>query len=255
MSSESQLERPTDNAAFYEHVFDEGHPFIVPSYEGCVSLIPSEWGLGDSDFPEKWMFTVTGDLATIIGAQPHGAMHGKFPYGVLESEVEAYGTWNRGLPEIIEPLQNTMDFLINQHFFNVRAALNNQFILDPSRISTRGAEDGGPGFVYRLRPEAYGQDIRQFFHQIPIADVTAGHVNDMNTMIGIGERVTGINELDHGRLERGREEDGDRGPDGHRIRRESVEDYGGIYVVDWILRSRAADGADESAVFHGGEEV
>lgn len=191
---ESQLERPQDASTFYEHTFDEDHPFLVPSYEGCVTIIPSEWGLGDSDFPEKWMFTITGDLATIIGAQPHGAMHCKFPYGVLESEVEAYGTWNRGLPDIIEPVQNTMDWLINQHFFNVRAALNNQFILDPSRIVTKGAEDGGPGFVYRLRPEAYGQDIRTFFHQVQVADVTRNHITDMQTMLGIGERITGIND-------------------------------------------------------------
>jgi hypothetical protein len=121
-------------------------------------------------------------------------MHGKFPYGVLESEVEPYGTWNRGLPELVEPLQNTMDWLINQHFFNVRAALNNQFILDPSRIVTRGAEDGGPGFVYRLRPEAYGQDIRTFFHQIQVTDVTQNHMADIEKMFSVGEKMTGISE-------------------------------------------------------------
>jgi hypothetical protein len=56
------------------------------------------------------------------------------------------------------------------------------------------AEKGGPGFVYRLRPEAYGQDIRTFFHQIPVQDMTRGHVNDLQTMLGIGERVFGIND-------------------------------------------------------------
>lgn len=189
----SQLERPESNASW--SALDESkHPAIVPAYEGCVSVIPKEWGLGESDFPEKWMFTITGDLATIIGAQPHGAMHGKFPYGVLESEVEGYGTWNRGLPEILDPIQNTMDWLINQHFYNVRAAMNNQFILDPSKIVTKDAEEAGPGFIWRLRPEAYGQDIRTFFYQVPVVDMTKGHVQDMQIMLGIGERITGIND-------------------------------------------------------------
>lgn len=170
------------------------HPAIVNVYEGCCTIIPSEWELGKSDYPEKWMFTITQDLSLVIGAQPHGAMHCKFPYGVIESETEAYGTWNRGLPEIIEPVQNTLDWLINQHFFNVRAALNNQFIIDPSKVVARDAEDAGPGFVYRLRPEAYGQDISKFFHQIPVSDMTRGHVQDMQTMLGIGERITGIND-------------------------------------------------------------
>lgn len=195
----SQLEKPESNV----NLIDDGeerdggevrHPAVVPVYEGCVEVIPREWGLGDSDYPEKWMFTITGDLSTVLGAQPHGAMHCKFPYGVLESEVEAYGTWNRGLAEVVEPVQNTLDWLINQHFFNVRAALNNQFILDPTKVVARDAETGGPGFIWRLKPEAYGQDVRTFIHQLPVQDMTRGHVGDMQTMLAIGERVTGIND-------------------------------------------------------------
>lgn len=200
--NQSQLEKP-ESQVFLLESDDVQHPAIVPVYEGCVEIIPKEWGLGDSDFPEKWMFTITGDLATIIGAQPHGAMHCKFPVAVIESEVEAYGTWNRGLPETIEPVQNTMDWLINQHFFNVRAALNNQFLIDPTKVVAKDTEKGGPGFVYRLRPEAYGQDIRTFFHQIPVQDVTRGHISDMQTMLGIGERITGINDQILGVLAQG----------------------------------------------------
>lgn len=190
----SQLGRPEDATPELEMADGTKHPSIVAVYEGCITIIPKEWGLGQSDFPEKWMFTITGDLSTLIGVQPLGSIHGRFPFGVLESEIEGYGMWNRGLPEIMEGIGNTLDWLINQHFYNVRAALNNQFILDPSKIVSRDAEDGGPGFTYRLRPEAYGQDIRTFFHQIPVQDVTQGHVQDSNTMLAIGERVSGIND-------------------------------------------------------------
>lgn len=193
MAVTSQLVRP-ETSPFILDTDDLPHPPSVPIYEGCVELVPSEWGLGDSDFPEKWMFTITADLATLIGVQPHGAMHCKFPYGVIESEVEAYGTYNRGIPDIVEPVQNTLDWLINQHFFNVRAALNNQFIIDPSKVVVDDAEDGGPGFVWRLRPEAYGQDIKSFVYQVPVVDMTRGHVQDMQTMLAIGERITGIND-------------------------------------------------------------
>lgn len=199
----SQLKRPQDSNLLLFDTTNTERPSIVTAYEGCVVVIPREWGLGDSNFPEKWMFTITGDLSTIIGATPHGAMHGKFPYGVLESEVEAYATWNRGMPEIIEPIQNTMDWLLNLHFFNVRAALNNQFILDPSRIVAKDAEDGGPGFIYRLRPEAYGQDIRSFFMQVPVNDVTQAAIGDISTMFGIGEKVFGVNDQIMGSLSPG----------------------------------------------------
>jgi len=192
-NASSELERPEDNLTLLE-ADDVEHPSTLTLYELCVELFPDEWGLGSSKYPEKWMFTVTGDLSVLIGVQPHGAAHGKFPYGVLESEVEPYGTYSRGIPEIAEPIQNTMDWLINTHFFNIRAAMNNQFIIDPSKVVIKDAEKGGPGFIWRLRPSAYGQDIRTFIHQIPVQDMTRGHVADLQTMLGIGERVFGIND-------------------------------------------------------------
>src|SRR5207244_1719453 len=112
----------------------------------------------------------------IFGMQPHGAMHGKFPFDVAVNEPEGYGLYQRGLPKITQTMQQTLDWLINTHFFNVRAALNNQFIIDPSKVVIRDAEDGGPGFIYRLRPSAYGSDVRTFFYQIPVQDMTRGHV-------------------------------------------------------------------------------
>lgn len=191
--SSSQLEKPEDNQTLLESD-DLNHPATVTVYEMCIELIPSEWGLSGANFPEKWMFTMTADASLLIGVQPHGARHGKFPYGVLESEIEPYGTYSRGIIEIAEPIQNTMDWLINTHFFNVRAAMNNQFIIDPSKVVTKDAKKAGPGFLWRLRPSAYGEDIRKFIHQIPVQDMTRGHVADMQVMLGIGERVFGIND-------------------------------------------------------------
>lgn len=190
---DSQLERPEDNQTLLESD-DVEHPATLTVYEMCIEIFPKEWGLSESDFPEKWMFTVTGDMSVLIGCQPHGAAHGKFPYGVLESEVEPYGTYSRGVPEIAEPIQQTMDWLINSHFFNVRAAMNNQFIIDPSKVVAKDAEKAGPGFMWRVRPSAYGQDIRTFVHQIPVQDMTRGHVSDLQLMLSVGERVFGIND-------------------------------------------------------------
>lgn len=195
----SQLVRP-EIPGFILDAEDQGHPMAFYAYEVYVDLIQEEWGLGDSTYPEKWVFTITGDLSLIIGAQPHGAAHGKFPFDVGTAEVEGYGLWPRGTPKIMQDVQNTIDWLLNTHFYNVRAALNNQFVIDPSKVVVRDAEDGGPGFIYRLRPEAYGQDIRSFFHQVPVADVTKSHVADMDTMFSIGERVSGINDQMFGML-------------------------------------------------------
>jgi len=199
----SILERP-EIPGFILDAEDQGHPMAFYVYEVYVDLMQKEWGLGDSEYPEKWVFTITGDLSLIIGAQPLGAAHGKFPFDVMTAEIEGYGLWARGIPEVARDIQNTLDWLINTHFYNVRASLNNQFIIDPSKIVIRDAEDGGPGFIYRLRPEAYGGDIRNFFYQVPVQDVTRTHIADIETVFDFGEKVTGINDQMFGALAGGR---------------------------------------------------
>lgn len=200
----SSLIRPEVAGTYNDEGLNANHPMSVGVWEIYVELVQNEWGLGNSKYPEKWVFTLTQDLSVLLGAQPLGAIHGKFPFVVGESEVEGYGLVNRGIPEIIRPIQNTMDWLINTHFFNVRAALNNQFLMDPSKVVTSDAEDGGPGFMYRLRPEAYGSDVRSFFYQIPVTDVTQAHIADLQQMFKIGEITLGINDQMFGAMSGGR---------------------------------------------------
>lgn len=199
----SALVRPEDANSIAVPTYSD-HPEAVECIEFFVELIQKEWELGPQEYPEKWVFTVTSDLSVIIGAQPLGSFHGKFPFDIGNFEPEGYGLYPRGVTKISAPIQQTVDWLLNTHFFNVRAALNNQFIIDPSKIVVKDAEDGGPGFIYRLRPEAYGSDINTFFKQVPVVDVTQRHVPDMEMMFGIGERVTGINDQIFGAFSGGR---------------------------------------------------
>lgn len=180
------------------------HPTSIDIFEVYVELLQKEWRLGNSEYPEKWIFTISGDYSVVLGVEPYGEAHCEFPFNVIETEIEGYGLYSRGIPEIIAPIQNTMDWLINTHFYNVRASLNNQFVIDPSRIVVDDAEDGGPGFLYRMRPEAYGQDIRQAFFQVPVQDVTRAHLTDMDIVQNLGERITGINEQMFGGISKSR---------------------------------------------------
>ena len=170
------------------------HPGIVECYEMYLEIIPKEWKLGSGDYPEKWVFTFSKDFSVILGIQPLGCINNLFPFDVIETEIEAYGMWNRGIPEIMEPVQNTMDWLVNSHFYNVRAIQNNLFVVDPSRVVMKDFERHGPGGIIRLKPEAYGTDIRQYFHQVPMTDATQAHIADVGTMQNLGERILGVND-------------------------------------------------------------
>lgn len=200
-----QLQRPQFDITSTEGLQNETkHAAGGVFYEVHVELVPSEWKLGNGlDYPQKWVFTVTEDLEVIIGATPLGAAHCKFPFDVCESEIEGYGLFARGFPEIMYGVQNTVDWLINTHFFNVRASLNNQFIVDPSKLVIKDVQNSGPGFLWRLRPEAYGTDIKNMFMQVPVVDITRSNISDFQTMLGIGERTLGVNDQIMGALNTG----------------------------------------------------
>lgn len=207
-SSDSALVKPQTRAYIYENDGDENdpknkHPASGTFWEFYVELVPSEWGVGSTGYPQKWCFTITEDLSLIVGAQPLGNYHCAFPFNVLESEVEGYGLYTRGTPKILEPIQNTVDWLVNTHFYNVRQTLNNQFIVDPSKLVIKDVQNGGPGFIWRLRPEAYGADLDKIFKQVPVTDVTRTHLGEVQAMFGLGERVTGVNDQIMGALSTG----------------------------------------------------
>lgn len=167
---------------------------VAKVYECYVELVPSKWKLGKSTLPEKWVFTVTSDFELVIGAQPLGAMHNKFPMQVIELEPEAYALANRGIPDILRPVQETIDWLINTHFFNIRKALNDQFIVDPSRIIMKDVENPLPGGIIRLKPAGYGTDPSMAMKQLAVVDLTGTHMNDIKAMIDVGQRAIGVND-------------------------------------------------------------
>lgn len=204
----AQLDRPSSNdpTIWLENQSDmlsAIHPTEVNVIEMYVEIIPKEWELGGSKFPEKWVFTCTSDYSVLMGATPLGAYHCKYPFQVLTLEAEAYGLVPRGMPEILKPIQQTIDWLVNSHFYNVRAALNNKYVVDPSRVVMKDVIDPSPGGIIRLRPEGYGSDARTAMHQFQTVDVTQNHLRDLQMMYGMGERTMGVNDQIMGMLSSG----------------------------------------------------
>lgn len=161
-------------------------------FELCIEIIPRDWKLGSSTQPEKWLFTVLEDQL-IVASRPLGEHHNKFPVGVMEYEIDGYALHNRSMSNILEPLSNTINFLVNQHFYNVRKTLNNEIIYDPSKIVSADLKSPDPGKLIRLRPTAYGTDVRTVYTQLTQVDMTQGHMRDMLSVVDFGERVSGVN--------------------------------------------------------------
>lgn len=198
-----ELDLPDDDEFFDNDSTDGKSSDVTAIFECYIEIVPDAWGLGKGKMPEKWVFTVTADYAVVLGAQPLGSIHDKFPFGVLEYEPEGYAIANRSIPEILEPIQNTLDWLINSHFYNVRKVLNDQFVVDPTRIVMKDLQDPLPGGIIRLAPSAYGTPARDAIEQLRVTDVTQTHLRDSQFMLEIGQRTLGVNDQILGALQQG----------------------------------------------------
>lgn len=188
-------ELQNENAAMIEtsdqSVYGKRESKMVNLKELYIKLIPKQWGLGANDREEMWRFTLA-ENTVLIEARPAGWYHGMFPYMVQPLEYDAYSLSSRGIPQLGRPFNDTMDWLINSHMYNVKKAVNNEFIFDPSVISTRDFLSSQPGKRVRLLPAGYGKDIRNMVHQLPQVDYTRQNLADISIIEGLFQKVTGV---------------------------------------------------------------
>lgn len=193
-----ETEDPSTNYRF-DRAAIKGEASIRELY---IKLIPSEMGIGANTDPEIWVLTVA-NRTKLIGCAPAGWIHGKFPAFLATTEYDGYTLSSRGTLEIAKPLNDTMNWLINTHMYNVEKAVNNEFIYDPSMINQRDFLDPRPGKRIRIRPEAYGKDVRTFVHQFQQYDYTKQNIQDVQFIEALFQRVFGVNEQMLGALAQG----------------------------------------------------
>lgn len=163
-----------------------------------VRLIPREWDLGPSDRPEIWWFTWANDTV-IIRAHQSPYEHNRFTYAVAESDPDFHSAFNPGIVESVDGLQRYMDWMFNTHVLNLQRHLNDAMILSPALVNLDDVTHPSPGRHIRLTPLGeelvmQGYNINSFIHQLPIQDVTAPHLNAMNQMFSLAQRMTAAND-------------------------------------------------------------
>ena len=191
-TNNSALDIPSQNSDLTSRIDDQSA--LRTAHELFVRIIPRDWGLGSETLPQKWVFLVL-NKELIVRAQPLGLYHDKFPFAVTPGEVEVYDRVPRSLLYTTQSLNDTLSWLVNIHLYNVRQSVNNQWIGDPSRIVMSDLTDPNPGKVIRLKPNAYGTDVRTMLSQLPVADVTRGNIADMGQITQILQRMTGVSDM------------------------------------------------------------
>ena len=162
-------------------------------HQGSVEIIPAELGLSESEVPEKWIFTIL-NKKQIIQAEPYILDHDMHPVVVSEPYTMGYSFGQLGMSDYLNYIQDGLSWLINSHMDNVRTALNNMFVVDPSKVEIQDLKEPGAGKLIRLKKSAYGQDARTAIAQLPVADVTSGHVKDFQLFMSIGDALSSVTD-------------------------------------------------------------
>jgi len=160
-----------------------------------IDIIPSDWMLGDSDYPEKWLFAVTSDKV-VTSAQPLGLNHGKFPVVVNAPEYDGHSLVPISKLEVVHGLQEAINWLYSSHVTNVRKAINDMLIYDPTLVNSDDLKNPEPGKLIRMRRVAFGRGvIDEAVKQLNVQDVTSGHLGEIGMFMNISDLVSGAGDL------------------------------------------------------------
>ncbi len=155
-----------------------------------VNLIPSEWKLGPSSYPEKWLFGLAAD-GLLVAAKKMNLDHNMFPIAISAPDFDGYSSTPIARMELVYGLQHALNWLFDSHIANVRKAINDMLIVDPSLININDLRDPQPGKLVRMRRAAWGRGVENAVKQLKVEDVTRGNIQDSGTLMDLIANVSG----------------------------------------------------------------
>lgn len=195
----SERDRKTGSSA---RINDDNTTNRVDNIHMFIKLIPKDWKLGDSEYPEKWAFCLSAD-EVITKCKPLDLDHNMFPIAISASDYDGYSTTPMSRIEILGGMQGILDWLFNTHISNVRKAINDMLIVDPFLVNVKDIEDPKPGKLIRLRRPAWGKGVKDAVQQLAVQDVTKGHIADSAWIVQWMQKIGAADDASMGALRTG----------------------------------------------------
>ncbi len=168
-----------------------------------VQIIPKDWDLpGDSgnekgEYPEVWLFSVANENL-VVRAQPLGLNHNKFPIAIAAPDYDGYSITPLSRMELVDGLQTTLNWLFNSHIANVRKAINDMLIVDPSLVNMEDLKNPSPGKLVRLRRSAWGKGVDGAVKQLVVNDITRANMADAEQVMNLMQKSTAATDATMG---------------------------------------------------------
>lgn len=160
--------------------------------EFVITIIPRDYNLSDTNYPEKWWITLAND-EVVVRAERYEPAHQQYPCSAFESSIDAHTMFNPGDPELLQGVQDMMSWLLTSRFQNIRTSLNNMWLMNDDWVELRDILEPQPGRLLRLTKA--GKDVAErlgldkMLRQFPVDDVTKSHLGDLQSLIDLAQRT------------------------------------------------------------------
>lgn len=171
-----------------------------------VRLIPHDFKIDGEERlgPEEYQILYHVWYANdnrIIKLEPAYAWHDKFSWTMSHFTPDMNRTVNRGLADLIYRLQDVITWHINSRITDVRRNMRGRNVVDPAGIDMKSLD--GDGDII-MRKSASKSGVDRWVKQLPVQDVTSGHMQDADLLAKMMEVVTGVNGNAMGQYNSGR---------------------------------------------------
>lgn len=164
-------------------------------------MIAPDKPLGEEDYPVKYLIWFLND-ERIIRFEELDYPSNRYTYTAAEFSPDITHFLNDGLAGTIDVLQDVISWFVNSHITSVRKIIQNRLVVDPEAVEMDDIKNQRTGI--RLKKGMNRQGIDAYLKQLDVHDATAGHMEDANTLNGLIQVVTGINDNALGQFNTGR---------------------------------------------------
>jgi len=158
-------------------------------------IIPANFNLGDSKKPSIWMFAVAGDCM-LIKAHQLKTKHGGYPVVCGAPNARGHHVAPVSHLMITQGIASSIDYHVKRRHDFIDTAYNGKYVIDPSKLEYKDFRDADGPTIIRMKKSAFGAGkISDWFHELPVNDVTANTWGDVSSLLAMSKEGSGIQDL------------------------------------------------------------
>ena len=182
-------------------------PDIVRVSEMQIKITPNDFELedgtklGEESFPVMFVVWIAND-SRVIRCEPMGYLHGEFTFEAAQFDEDQHDFINQSLSDILDRMQNTIDWFMNARVESVTRTIDNQLVVDPLGVEMSTIVNRSR--VILLKKGAARTGVDRYVKQLEVQDVTSRHMEDISQLMTFMQMVSGVNENAMGQYHTGR---------------------------------------------------